>query len=81
VRVAALADVIRSKEAAGRDKDFAALPELYHLAGTSRTGPTSFPHPVPEAGRQPGPQTAAEGINAAREAARRRRPERGGRET
>jgi hypothetical protein len=33
VRVAALADVIRSKEAAGRRKDQEALPELYQLAG------------------------------------------------
>ena len=31
VHVAALADIIRSKEAAGRDKDTAALPELYQL--------------------------------------------------
>jgi hypothetical protein len=33
VRVAALADVIRYKEAAGRRKDQEALPELYQLAG------------------------------------------------
>lgn len=33
IRVAALADVIRSKEAAGRDKDVQALAELYHLLG------------------------------------------------
>ena len=32
VRLAALADVIRSKEAAARNKDFLALPELYELA-------------------------------------------------
>lgn len=34
VRVAALADVIRSKEIAARDKDIRALPELYRLANT-----------------------------------------------
>ncbi len=32
VRLASLADVIRSKEAAAREKDFRALPELYELA-------------------------------------------------
>lgn len=31
IRVAALADVVRSKEAAGRDKDIRALTELYQL--------------------------------------------------
>ena len=35
VQVASLADVIRSKTAAGRPKDFAALPELHQLAGSS----------------------------------------------
>jgi len=34
VQVASLADVIRSKTAAGRPKDFEALPELHQLAGT-----------------------------------------------
>ena len=34
VQVASLADVIRSKTAAGRPKDFDALPELHQLAGT-----------------------------------------------
>lgn len=48
VRVAALEDVIRSKEAAGRRKDQEALPELYRLAG--RTA---------EAAPQPGPRLAA----------------------
>lgn len=38
VQVASLADVIRSKTAVGRRKDFDALPELHHLAGTSNTG-------------------------------------------
>ncbi len=33
VRVAALADLIRSKTAAGRPKDVEALPELRRLAG------------------------------------------------
>ena len=37
VHVAALADIIRSKDAAGRDKDTAALPELYQL--TRRVDP------------------------------------------
>ena len=77
VRVAALADVIRSKEAAGRDKDFAALPELYRLAGADRTGPTSS-FPLPVTSLRPEPPTPAERINAAREAARRQRPGRGG---
>jgi hypothetical protein len=31
IRVAALADIVRSKEAAGRDKDIRALTELYEL--------------------------------------------------
>lgn len=31
VRLAALGDIIRSKEAAGRNKDFEALPELHRL--------------------------------------------------
>lgn len=38
VRVAALDDIIRSKEAAGRAKDEDALPELYRLARTQRRG-------------------------------------------
>jgi hypothetical protein len=36
IRVASLADVIRSKEAAGRDKDVRALGELYGLLRTQR---------------------------------------------
>lgn len=36
VRVAALEDIIRSKEAAGRQKDAEALPELYRLARSRR---------------------------------------------
>lgn len=31
IRIAALADIVRSKEAAGRDKDIRALDELYEL--------------------------------------------------
>jgi hypothetical protein len=38
VRVASLDDIIRSKEAAGRDKDVAALPELYRLRSTRDGG-------------------------------------------
>ena len=40
VQVASLADVIRSKTAAGRPKDFDALPELHQLAnaGSDRGG-------------------------------------------
>lgn len=41
VRVAALEDVIRSKEFAARDKDIRALPELYRLANIDRQPPTS----------------------------------------
>ncbi|TFV45752.1 nucleotidyl transferase AbiEii/AbiGii toxin family protein [Blastococcus sp. TF02A_35] len=40
VRVAALEDVIRSKEVAARDKDIRALPELYRLANIARQPPT-----------------------------------------
>jgi hypothetical protein len=39
VRVARLQDIIRSKQAAGRPKDRAALPELERLASESRTTP------------------------------------------
>lgn len=41
VRVAALADVIRSKAAAGRRKDLDALPELRRLATTQQTPPAN----------------------------------------
>jgi hypothetical protein len=41
VRVAALEDVIRSKETAARDKDIRALPELYRLANIDGRPPTS----------------------------------------
>lgn len=56
VRVAALEDVIRSKEVAARDKDIRALPELYRLANIDRQPPT-FPGKSHEAG-----QTATERV-------------------
>lgn len=37
IRLAALADIVRSKEAAGRDKDLRALDELYDLLRHSAT--------------------------------------------
>lgn len=40
VHVAALADIIRSKTAAGRPKDLQALPELRHLQQEARRHPT-----------------------------------------
>lgn len=40
VRIASLADVIWSKTAAGRGKDFAVLPELHRLAGATPAGST-----------------------------------------
>lgn len=50
VRVAALADVIASKEAAGRPKDTMALPELYRLHAAMRAAqaPTPPERPGPE---------------------------------
>lgn len=39
VRIASLADVIRSKTAAGRGKDLAALPELRRLAASQQSTP------------------------------------------
>lgn len=42
VQAAALADIIRSKEAAGRDKDNEALPELYRLARRQGQQPGAF---------------------------------------
>jgi hypothetical protein len=67
VRVAALAEVIRSKEAAGRRKDFQALPELYRLAG--RTGSLEPPGNAAVAAQQ---STEAARIAAARARARDR---------
>jgi len=73
VRVAALDDVIRSKEAAGRPKDLEALPELMKLANQSRTA-LSFPKPAKAAvAKPPAPQSAAERIAAARRAAEEQR--------
>jgi hypothetical protein len=71
VRVAALAEVIRSKEAAGRRKDFQALPELYRLAG--RTGAPEPPGNAAVAAQQ---STEAARIAAARARARDRRERR-----
>lgn len=71
VRVAALADVIRSKETAGRRKDQEALPELYRLAGTTDRAPAPE-SPTAPARAQPTPPDAAERIAAARHAATRR---------
>lgn len=79
VRIASLADVIRSKTAAGRGKDFAALPELHRLAGTTPAGApartataadvvaSSYPVPVRGSGRR----SSESGEGAARIAAAR----------
>ena len=78
VQVASLADVIRSKTAAGRAKDFDALPELNQLAGTGNDSSvlpatpqsardlarTGYPEPVQ-------PVTAQELAQARIDAARR----------
>lgn len=69
VRVAALEDVIRSKESAGRRKDQEALPELYRLAG--RTG-ESVARADQDAQRPPQPSDPASRIARARAAARGR---------
>lgn len=63
VRVAALEDVIRSKEVAGRRKDQEALPELYRLAG--RTAEPA-PPPDPDAPHLPQPSDPASRIAQAR---------------
>lgn len=76
VRVAALADVIASKEAAGRDKDNRALPELYELANR-RVAAASFPDPPEQATRPSAPATAQQRIAAARAHAATRRREQG----
>lgn len=75
VRVAALEDVIRSKESAARAKDIRALPELYRLAKIDRRPPALAdpPHPTDEPSSTP--ETAAERIAAAK--ATRRLPHRG----
>lgn len=71
VRVAALADVIRSKETAGRRKDQEALPELYQLAGTTGRAPVSEPPTASARGQLTSPD-AAERIAAAQQRATRR---------
>ena len=58
VQVASLADVIRSKTAAGRPKDFDALPELHQLAGTSRAAADSS---LPPATSRSAPKLARAG--------------------
>ncbi len=74
VLVAALQDVIRSKETAGRRKDQEALPELYRLAGTTHrpaaAGPRSEVTPANP------PLTAAARIATARQQAAERRTDR-----
>lgn len=65
VRIAALDDVIKSKETAARLKDLQALPELYRLAGNR--APASLPTPAQKAAATPPSKpTAAERIAAAR---------------
>lgn len=74
VLVAALQDVIRSKETAARRKDQEALPELYRLAGTTHRPRAAQP---PSETTPPNPPlTAAERITAARQRAAERRPDR-----
>ncbi|RBY79761.1 hypothetical protein DQ238_08910 [Geodermatophilus sp. TF02-6] len=71
VRIAALDDVIKSKETAARLKDLQALPELYRLAGNPAPG--SFPAPAQKAAATPKSKpTAAERIAAARAQVQRR---------
>lgn len=52
VQVASLADVIRSKTAAGRGKDLDALPELHRLAGISTTAKSAVDAPPRSAWEQ-----------------------------
>ena len=72
MRVAALADVIRSKEAAGRRKDQEALPELYQLAGAPAQPPQNARPPTTTARGKPHLPEPAERIAAARQRAARR---------
>lgn len=75
MRVAALEDVIRSKESADRPKDLEALPELLKLANQSRTA-ANFPQSAKAAvAKPPAPPTAAERIAAARRQSAERRGE------
>jgi len=80
VQVASLADVIRSKTAAGRPKDFDALPELHQLAGSNTGSDGRVLEATPGSGRElaraggpdPGqPVTAQELAQARIDAARR----------
>lgn len=71
VRVAALEDIIRSKEAAGRRKDQAALPELYELAGRAAEAP-----PLDRDAQRP-PQPADPAARIAQARAARNRGNRG----
>lgn len=73
VLVAALQDVIRSKETAGRRKDQEALPELYRLAGTAPRPPAAELRSEGTSGNPP--LSAAERITAARQRAAQRRPD------
>ena len=70
VRVAALDDVIRSKESAARAKDIRALPELYRLAKIDRRPPAFTDPPQAAAEPPPKPVTPAERIAAAKAARR-----------
>lgn len=71
VRIAALDDVIKSKETAARLKDLQALPELYRLAGNP--APVGLPTPFQKAAATPPSKpTAAERIAAAHAQAQRR---------
>jgi hypothetical protein len=72
VRVAALADVIQSKEAAGRRKDQEALPELYQLAGAPAQPPQNARPPTTTARGKPPSPDPVERIAAARQRAARR---------
>lgn len=72
VRVAALADVIRSKESTGRRKDQEALPELYQLAGAPAQPPQNARPPTTTARGKPPSPDPAERIAAARQRAARR---------
>jgi hypothetical protein len=71
VRVAALEDIIRSKESAGRPKDQEALPELYRLAGR-----TAEDTPPDEGAQPPLPSRPASRIARARAARSRGNPDR-----
>jgi len=75
VRVAALEDVIRSKETAARDKDIRALPELYRLAKLDRQPPAFTGSSQATGPPAPGPITPVDRIAAAK--ARRRPPHHG----